>query len=546
MARKRTKYIFVTGGVVSSLGKGIAAASMGYLLESRGLKIALLKFDPYINVDPGTMNPFQHGEVYVTHDGSETDLDLGHYERFTSTRTSKANNYTTGRIYQEVLEKERRGDYQGGTVQVVPHITDEIKKAVRNLAPGHDVVIVEIGGTVGDIESQPFLEAIRQFSLDEGRDAIVYVHVTLVPYIASACELKTKPTQHSVRELRAIGIQPDILLCRTDRELPKDVKDKIALFCNVHPHEVITARDVQNIYQVPVELAEQGLDDLLIKRFNFKCGPRNLEAWLDMNQRLNNPQHNIRIAIVGKYTRLKDAYKSLHEAFTHASGATGIKVTPEWLESDRLTPENLDELISPFDGLLIPGGFGVRGIDGKILAVRYAREQRMPFFGICLGMQCAVIEFARKCCGLAGADSTEFNPETQHPVVHQVPELMGLTNLGGTLRLGAYSCLLKQPSLAFKIYQAERIEERHRHRYEVNLEYRELIEKAGLTFSGVSPDGRLMEMVELAGHPWFVGCQFHPEFQSGPLRPHPLFVAFVTACLRYAEDHHGSAPDPNR
>ncbi|MBN2054695.1 CTP synthase [bacterium] len=538
MSPRRTKFMFITGGVVSSLGKGIAAASIGCLLESRGLHVTILKCDPYINVDPGTMNPYQHGEVYVTNDGAETDLDLGHYERFTSIRTGKLNNVTTGQIYHSVILKERAGGYHGGTVQVVPHITDEIKKAVNRLARNTDVVIVEIGGTVGDIESQPFLEAIRQFGLDHGRENMVYIHVTLVPYLEAACELKTKPTQHSVRELRAIGIQPDILLCRTNRELPAEVKRKIALFCNVDPTAVITARDMANIYRVPLSFAEEGLDELLVKRLRFRTGPSVMDEWNAMIERMERPSEKVKIAVVGKYTALRDAYKSLNEAFTHAATHNDVKVHCHWIESEDLEGGGTHGWLEDYDGLLIPGGFGIRGIEGKIGAIHYARTHNIPFFGICLGMQCAVIEFARDRCGCIGANSTEFNAGTPFPIIHQLPELAHLTDIGGTLRLGSYPCRLEAGSNAHRIYGRTNIDERHRHRYEVNTDYRQCIEEHGLVFSGASPDNRLMEIVELKDHRWFLGCQFHPEFKSHPLRPHPLFIDFVKACKDYSQERN--------
>ncbi len=527
------KFIFVTGGVVSSLGKGVASASIGCLLESRGLRVTLLKFDPYINVDPGTMSPFQHGEVFVTDDGSETDLDLGHYERFTTTQLTRDNNVTTGQVYYNVIMKERRGDYLGGTVQVIPHITDEIKRAIYRVSKGVDVVIVEVGGTVGDIEGLPFLEAIRQFKNDVGRENVAYVHLTLVPYIGTAGELKSKPTQHSVKELLQIGIQPDVLLCRTDRMLPKELKAKVALFCNVSERAVITAKDVSFIYEVPLVLHSEGLDNILVDILSLDAREQNLESWERIVQKIQNPSTVTSIAVVGKYLELKDAYKSLTEAISHGGIANDCRVEIKTVEAERIEQEGPKECLHDVAGVLVPGGFGIRGIEGKVAAITYAREEGIPFFGICLGMQCAVIEFARQVCGLKGANSREFDPETPHPVIDLMPEQRGIANLGGSMRLGAYPCQLRQGSRAFQAYGREEVSERHRHRYEVNNEDRSLLESRGLVISGVSPDGKLVEMIELADHPWFVGCQFHPEFKSQPRHPHPLFRAFVRATLEH-------------
>lgn len=527
------KFIFVTGGVVSSLGKGIAAASIGCLLESRGLKVTLLKFDPYINVDPGTMNPFQHGEVFVTDDGSETDLDLGHYERFTSAQLTRDNNVTTGQVYHNVIMKERRGDYLGGTVQVIPHITDEIKRAIYRVGKGVDVVIVEVGGTVGDIEGLPFLEAIRQFRSDVGRENVAYVHLTLVPYIGTAGELKSKPTQHSVKELLQIGIQPDVLLCRTDRILPKDLRAKIALFCNVSERAVITAKDVSSIYEVPLVLQSEGLDNILVDILNLEVREQNLEGWEQIVRKVQNPSTSTSIAIVGKYLELKDAYKSLTEAISHGGIANDCRVDIKAVEAERIEQEGAKKCLHDVAGVLVPGGFGIRGVEGKIGAITYAREEGVPFLGICLGMQCAVIEFARHVCGLREANSREFDTETPHAVIDLMPEQRGITNLGGTMRLGAYPCRLRPGSRAYQAYGMDEVSERHRHRYEVNNEYRSVLEAHGLVISGDSPDGRLVEMIELADHPWFVSCQFHPEFRSRPRHPHPIFRAFIRATLEH-------------
>jgi CTP synthase len=537
------KYIFVTGGVVSSLGKGLAASSIGCLLEARGLSVTCIKLDPYINVDPGTMSPFQHGEVFVTDDGAETDLDLGHYERFTHARLSRSNNWTTGRIYLSVIEKERRGDYLGKTIQVIPHITDEIKRAVRAAAEGDgaDVVIVEIGGTVGDIESLPFLEAIRQMGNEErqnGDGGAVFVHLTLVPYIAAAGELKTKPTQHSVRDLREIGIAVDILLCRSDRPLSRDLRSKIALFCNVKEQAVIAALDVDTIYEVPLAFHEQGLDDQIVSALGLqdRAPAADLTRWRELVATIRDPAAgSVTIGIVGKYVELEDSYKSLREALTHGGVANNLRVDVRWVESEGLLDETDEERLRDFDAILVPGGFGKRGVAGMIRAITYARKTRTPYFGICLGMQTAVIEYARTVCGLVGADSTEFDPDTPYPVIFKLRDLVGVEELGGTMRLGAWQCRLAPGSLAREVYGgAEEISERHRHRYEFNPEFREQLERAGLVFSGVSADGRFVEMVELQrdAHPWFLGCQFHPEYKSKPLAPHPLFASFVEAAYR--------------
>ena len=533
-----TKFIFITGGVVSALGKGVAAASVGALLESRGFSVTLMKFDPYVNVDPGTMSPYQHGEVFVTDDGAEADLDLGHYERFTHTLTSKAHNYTTGKIYEAVINKERRGDYLGKTVQVVPHVTDEIKDAMRRLADQVDVVIIEIGGTVGDIESLPFLEAIRQLRLELGKSNSAHMHLTLVPYIAAAAELKTKPTQHSVRELRAIGISADVLLCRCDRALPAEAKEKIALFCNVEPRQVITARDVPTIYEVPLSLSQEGLDELLLELLNLPHNPRELTAWEALVSRIKHPTHEVRIGIVGKYVELPDAYKSLNEALMHGGIANDAHVELVYIEAEALESSSWPREVHEVDGLLVPIGFGPRGTKGKIRAIRYARENDIPMFGICLGMQCMVIEYARNVCGIADADSSEFDPETSHAVIYKLRDLLGVEEMGGTMRLGAYPCRLREGTLARRIYDSEEISERHRHRYEVNQKYLQPLIDNGLVVSGMSPDGKFVEMVELPDHPWFLGCQFHPEYKSKPTDPHPLFVSYIRAAL----ERHMNAP----
>jgi len=531
-----TKFIFVSGGVLSSLGKGLASASIGCLLEGRGLQVTFLKFDPYINVDPGTMNPFQHGEVFVTEDGSETDLDLGHYERFTHASLTKDNNVTTGQIYFSVINKERRGDYLGGTVQVIPHITDEIKRCIRRVDKGVDVVIVEIGGTVGDIESLPFLEASRQFKSEVGRENAINIHLTLVPYIRTAGELKSKPTQHSVKELLEIGIQPDVLLCRTDRFLPRDIKAKIALFCNLSEEAVITAKDVESIYEVPLVLHSEGLDDIILKLLGLKTHVQDLKEWEAIVQKIKNPSRSVTIAVVGKYLELKDAYKSLTEAIAHGGIANDCMVQVKGVDAERIEREGGEENLEDVSGILVPGGFGGRGIEGKISAIRFAREKKVPFLGICLGMQCAVIEFARNVCGLASANSTEFAPDTPYPVIDLMPEQQMITNLGGTMRLGSYPCIVRNPSRAFEAYARNEIYERHRHRYEVNNQYREVLERHGMYWSGFSPHGILVEMVEVRDHPWFVAGQFHPEFKSSPRDPHPLFREFIKASLKKAQE----------
>jgi CTP synthase len=528
--KAKTKFIFVTGGVVSSLGKGLASASLGALLESRGLKVTMLKMDPYINVDPGTMNPFQHGETFVTDDGAETDLDLGHYERYVSTPMTQKNNITTGRVYQTVIEKERRGDYLGGTVQVIPHITDEIKARIAAAAEGFDVLIGEVGGTVGDIESLPFLEAVRQFRADHGRENVIYVHLTLVPYISTAHELKTKPTQHSVKELTGLGIQPDVLLCRTDRMLDQKLKAKIALFCNVEENAVITARDVECIYELPLVFHDEGLDERIAERLNMWTGTPKLSRWKKIVSVAKNPKERVKIAVVGKYVDVVDSYKSLNEALTHGGLANECGVELNYVDSEEIEKQGLGAL-NDADGILVPAGFGHRGTEGKIAAVRYAREQHVPFFGICFGMQMAVIEFARHVCGLDRANSSEVDPETPHPVIDLMTTQKGLDKKGGTMRLGAYACVLGDGSLAAKVYGKKKISERHRHRFEFNNAYRERIESHGMRLAGLSPDGALVEMVEIADHPWFIGCQFHPEFKSKPLDCHPLFRGFIRAAL---------------
>ena len=525
----KPKFIFVTGGVVSSLGKGLAAASIGALLEARGLKITMLKLDPYINVDPGTMNPFQHGEVFVTDDGAETDLDLGHYERYVSSRMGKKNNCTTGKIYHSVITKERRGDYLGGTVQVIPHITDEIKRVISAAAQGYDLAIVEVGGTVGDIESLPFLEAIRQVRTDRGKENVLYVHVTLVPYIGTAGGLKTKPTQHSGKELRSIGIQPDVLLCRCERPLPKDIKAKIALFCNVTEDAVITARDVEQIYELPLVFHQEGLDDKIMESLNIWAGEPRLDAWSKIMEKWKNPVGEVTIAIVGKYVNLRESYKSLNEALTHGGIAHSVRVLHRYVDSEEVERQGAEALLKGADGILVPGGFGSRGVEGKIASVRYARENRIPFFGICLGMQVAVVEFARNVCGLPAATSRELDAESECAVIDLMPDQRGVVEKGATMRLGAYPCSLAEKSLARKAYAAAEVSERHRHRYEFNNEFREALSAGGRRIAGLSPDGRLVEIVEIQDHPWFLGCQFHPEFQSRPMAPHPLFRDFIGA-----------------
>ncbi len=542
----KTKFIFVTGGVLSSLGKGLASAAIGALLESRGLTVTIQKLDPYINVDPGTMNPFQHGEVYVTDDGAETDLDLGHYERFTSAILGRDNNFTTGKIYHSVITKERRGDYLGGTVQVIPHITDEIKRSIKLVANSVDVVIVEIGGTVGDIESLPFLEAIRQFRTDVGKENALYIHLTLVPYIATAGEVKTKPTQHSVKELRSIGIQPDILLCRTNKYLPQEIKAKIALFCNVTVDEVITAKDVECIYEVPLVFHRERLDQKIVEKLNIWTRAPHLDNWEKIVKSLKNPKSSVTILIVGKYVDLTESYKSLNEALRHGGIPNDSRVNLKFVDSEKIDENNCREIVGDADGILVPGGFGSRGIEGKICTAKYAREEKIPYFGICLGMQIAVIEFARNLVGLKNAHSQEFDKNTPFPVIYLMTEWYDdktgtlqkrdiASDKGGTMRLGAYPCEIKKDSLAHTAYGISSISERHRHRYEFNNAFKEKLEEKGLVISGTSPDGELVEMVELKDHPWFLGCQFHPEFKSRPMNPHPLFREFIRASLAYSK-----------
>jgi len=525
------KYIFVTGGVVSSLGKGLAAASIGCLLESRGLKVNLMKFDPYLNVDPGTMSPFQHGEVFVTDDGAETDLDLGHYERFTHAKLSRDNNWTTGRIYEQIIAKERRGDYLGKTVQVIPHVTNEIKSAMKKVAQDVDLAIVEIGGTVGDIESLPFMEAIRQMRQELGRENTLFMHVTLVPFIAAAQDLKTKPTQHSVKELLSIGIQPDILLCRTDRFLSKEIKSKIALFCNVEEEAVITAKDVASIYEVPLVFSHEGVDTLVLRYLHLQAKDHDLKQWEELVHRVYNPKAEVTIGIVGKYVEYEDSYKSLKEALVHGALAHNLRLNLNWIEAEGLESGGraAEEQLENYDGILVPGGFGKRGIEGMLVAIRYAREKKVPYFGICLGMQTACVEFARNVCGLADANSSEFDPATPHRVIYKLRELRGVEELGGTMRLGAWTCKIEPGTLAQRIYGQLEISERHRHRYEFNREYEEPLTAGGLRISGATPDGTYVEIIELPDHPHFIGCQFHPEFKSKPLEPHPLFKSFVGA-----------------
>ncbi len=535
-AKRSTKYIFVTGGGVSSLGKGIASASLGRLLKERGLQVTIQKFDPYINVDPGTLSPFQHGEVFVTDDGAETDLDLGHYERFIDESLSQANNITTGRIYQTVINKERRGDYLGSTVQVIPHITDEIKNAIRRLAPENDVVITEIGGTVGDIESLPFLEAIRQFRQEVGPGNAIFMHLTLVPYIAAAGELKTKPTQHSVRELMEIGIQPQVLICRSERHLDEEIRRKIALFTNVEPRGVIEALDVDSIYQVPLEYRRQELDDFVLELLGVDAPAPDLSAWSRMVETIQRPSGSeVRIAVVGKYTDLVDSYKSVQEALIHGGIAHDVGVEIDWISSESFEAQTPEMSLEEYDGVLIPGGFGERGVEGMLQAIRWARESGRPFFGICLGLQCAVIEFARNVCDMDESDSLEFAANSPDPVICLMDSQREVTDKGGTMRLGAYPAVLTPGSRVEEIYGSREISERHRHRYEVNNHYRAGLEAKGLRFSGVSPDGKLVELVELPDHPWFIGCQFHPELKSRPTRPHPLFASFIGAAARRAE-----------
>ncbi len=542
-----TKYIFTTGGVLSSLGKGLASAAIGALLEARGLTVTLQKLDPYINVDPGTMNPFQHGEVFVTDDGSETDLDLGHYERFTKAKLGKNNNFTTGKIYHSVITKERRGDYLGGTVQVIPHITNEIKESIRLVAKGVDVVIVEIGGTIGDIESLPFLEAIRQFRSDVGKENVLYIHLTLVPYMPKSGELKTKPTQHSVKELRSIGIQPDILLCRTDRFLGDDIKSKIALFCNVSSDAVITAKDVDCIYECPLVFHKEGLDDKIVNLLHIWTRSPKLEAWEEVVRKFTESgAQSVSIAIVGKYVDLTESYKSLNEALYHGGLQNDCKVELVFVDSEKINNDNCAQFFEDVDGLLVPGGFGSRGVEGKILAAKYARENKIPFFGICLGMQIAVIEYARNVTGMENANSSEFDVKTPFPVIYLMLEWYDeksgslekrdvSSDKGATMRLGAYPCRLDKDSLAYKAYGQKDISERHRHRYEFNNEYMEKLKESGMIFSGTSPDGELVEIIEVRDHPWFLGCQFHPEFKSRPVDPHPLFRDFIKASLKKSQ-----------
>jgi len=539
--KRSTKYIFVTGGVVSSLGKGLAAASIGRILEDRGFKVTLQKLDPYINVDPGTMSPFQHGEVFVTDDGTETDLDLGHYERFTSMTATKDANFTTGKIYSTVIDKERRGDYLGATVQVIPHITDEIKECILKASGGVDIQLVEIGGTVGDIESLPFLEAIRQFWLDVGRTNAIFVHLTLVPYMDASGELKTKPTQHSVRELRAIGIQPDILLCRCDRVLPADLKRKIALFCNVSEDAVITAKTVDTIYEVPLHLSSEGIDEIIVKLLDLPYRKKDLSKWEELVQRIKHPRDEVTIGIVGKYVSHGDSYKSLNEALLHGAVASNLKLDLRWIDSEELVDDKLTAELDAVDGILIPGGFGIRGVSGMIEAVRYAREKKIPYLGICLGLQCAVIEAARNLCNIRDADSTEFDEETPQRVIYKLRDLLGVEEMGGTMRLGAYPTDLANNSLARRVYGKPKISERHRHRYEVNQEFLPRLEQAGMRFSGMSPDGKFVEMIEYDDHPWFLTCQFHPEYRSRPLTPHPLFREFVAASYQKRQERQERA-----
>ena len=539
------KYIFVTGGVVSSLGKGLAAASIGCLLEARGIKVNMMKFDPYLNVDPGTMSPFQHGEVFVTDDGAETDLDLGHYERFTHAKLTRDNNLTTGRIYEQIITKERRGDYLGKTVQVIPHVTNEIKNAMRKVAADTDVVIVEIGGTVGDIESLPFLEAIRQMRQDLGRENTVFVHMTLIPWIAAAQELKTKPTQHSVKEMLSIGIQPDILLCRSDRAVPREMRQKIAAFCNVEEPAVIAARDVASIYEVPLTFAAEGVDTLALKYLHIDAAEPDLSHWVDIVQRAYHPRDEVSIAIVGKYVEYEDSYKSLKEALVHGALAHNLKLQVTWIEAEGLESRDGEgkpttdyaTQLQGFDGILVPGGFGKRGIEGMLNAIRYARENLIPYFGICLGMQTACIEYARNVCGLKDANSGEFDPATPYRIIYKLRELTGVEEMGGTMRLGAWDCVMEPGSLAAHAYGTTEISERHRHRYEFNREYEALLTGAGLRLTGTTPDATYVEIVEIPNHPFFLGCQFHPEFKSKPLEPHPLFREFIAASYENRRHH---------
>ncbi len=529
------KYVFVTGGVVSGLGKGITAASLGRLLKSRGINVTIAKLDPYINVDPGTMSPLQHGEVFVTEDGAETDLDLGHYERFMDVNLTRMSNVTTGQIYWSIITKERRGEFLGGTVQVIPHVTNEIKDHIKRIAEtsGAEVVIVEIGGTVGDIESLPFLEAIRQMKGDVGRDSCLYVHVTLVPYVGAAKELKTKPTQHSVKELRSIGIQPDIIVCRSERPLSEEIKRKIALFCDIDPEAVIPNCDAETIYEVPLLFEKEGLDEIVIRRLGLNAGQRDLMEWRSIVQRIKNPAHTVRVGIVGKYVSLPDAYLSIAEALCHGGIANDARVEVEWISAEDVEAHGAAHCLEGLEAILVPGGFGDRGVEGKIETARYCRENGIPYFGICLGMQCAVIEFARNVCGLEGAHTSEIDPDTPHPVIDLMPEQQNVKNLGGTMRLGAYPCVLQEGTKARELYGQPVIKERHRHRYEVNNDYRDLLSRHGMIFSGLSPDDRFVEILELKDHPWFIACQFHPELKSRPNRPHPLFQGFVKAALAH-------------
>lgn len=537
--RIKTKYIFVTGGVISSLGKGISAASLGVLLKARGYSVTIQKFDPYINVDPGTMSPYQHGEVYVTDDGAETDLDLGHYERFIDVNMTVQNSHTTGKIYKTVIDRERKGDYLGATVQVIPHITDEIKSRITQLSKeGYEFIISEIGGTVGDIESLPFLEAIRQFCLEHGPKDTINVHVTLVPFIKTSDELKTKPTQHSVMKLREIGIQPDILLCRSEKSLSKEVRAKIGLFCNVHPDAVIEAPDVKSIYEVPQIIHQNGLDELVLKKLSLRSDTVSIRDWKDFVDKIYNPEHHVRIAVCGKYTGLPDAYKSIAESFIHAGVANRAKVSVEWIDSSQLEAGNPHDIFRDIHGILVPGGFGSRGIEGMIRAVQFGRENQIPFFGICLGMQCMSIEFARNVCGLSGANSAEFSKRTKYPVIDLMESQKQIKEMGATMRLGTYPCVLQNPSKAFTAYGSHLIHERHRHRYEFNNYYIPAFKKHGMMFSGMSPDDKLVEMIEFPDHPWFVGVQFHPELKSRAIKAHPLFREFVKAALQHQRGEH--------
>ena len=531
------KYIFVTGGVVSGLGKGITAASLGRLLKARGIKVTMQKFDPYLNVDPGTMNPYQHGEVFVTDDGAETDLDLGHYERFIDESLSQNSSITSGKIYWSVIQKERKGDYQGGTVQVIPHITNEIKDRIRRGKTGYDVAIIEIGGTIGDIESLPFIEAIRQFTVDVGRENCLFLHVTLVPYISASREQKTKPTQHSVKELLSYGIQPDIIVCRSEIPISRELKDKIALFCNVPKECVIENLDLPTLYAVPMALEKEGLPEIVLKRFGLPNNTPDMAHWLEVVDALVNPQSTVNIALVGKYAALRDAYLSVVEALTHGGAPINAEVKIKWIDSDEMTNDNAAEMLSGVDGILVPGGFGSRGIEGKIAAARYARENKIPYFGICLGMQIAIIEYARDVLGYADAHSAEFAPESQHTVIDLMPEQKDVDQLGGTMRLGQYPCVVNEKSKAYSVYGENLIHERHRHRFEVNNVYRDELASSGVLISGTSPDNRIVEMIELPDHPWFVACQFHPEFKSRPNRPHPLFAGFIKASAENRDLH---------